>query len=57
MFFVVQAVLVLTLQAILTLILVRGQGQQSPSYPSPSWFSLNNSKRIKAVTLEFFRIQ
>ena len=25
--------------------------------PPPCWFSLNNSETVKAVTLEFFRIQ
>ena len=28
-----------------------------PPPPLPSWFSLNNSKTIKAVTLEFCSIE
>ena len=33
-----------------------GGGEVILPYP-PSWFSLNNSKTIRAVTLEFCRIQ
>ena len=37
----------------------RGGGGEitSPTHPLPSWFSLNNSKTVRAVTLEFGSIQ